>query len=94
VTEESSNLSYIVRRSAKTRQDVLASAPLTVSLLTTRAWMLGSHFVGPYTSMMGMMSKIMDGLKNFKKFLTCSDRTSKFSRRCLLAFFWRTLSSA
>jgi hypothetical protein len=83
VTEESSIL-VIVR---KRRQDVLASAPLTVSLLTTRAWMLESQLVGPYTSTMGVMSKIMDGLKNFRKFLTCSVRTSMFSRTCLLAFF-------
>ena len=89
VTEEGS----ILVRVRKTRQDILASAPLTVSLLTTRAWMLGSQAVGPYTSTMGVMSKIMDGLKNFRKFLTCSVRASKFSRMCLLAFFWRIVSS-
>ena len=49
--------------------------------------MLGSYLVGPYTSAIGVMSKIMDGLKNFRNFLTCSDRTLKFSKRCLLAFF-------
>ena len=86
-------LNYIVYGKRKKTKDILASAPLMVSLLTIRAWMLGSQLVGPYTSMMGVMSRIMDGLKNFKKLFTCSVRKSMFSRTCLLAFFWRTVSS-
>jgi len=77
----------------KGRQDVLAAAPLMVSLLTTKAWMFGSQPVGPYTSTMGVMSGIMDGLKNFIKFLTCLVLTSIFCRTCLLALFWRSASS-
>ena len=88
---EVSILVHVVRTG---RQDILASAPLTVSLLTTRAWILGSQRVGPYTSTMGVISGTMDGLKKLRKFLTCLVRTSMFSRTCLLAFFWSSASSA
>lgn len=66
---------FLCRESEKRERDVLASAPLIVSLLTTSAWILGSQRVGPYTSTMGTMSGIMDGLKKFINFLTCSVRT-------------------
>jgi len=58
----------------------LASAPLNVSLLTTNAWIFGSHPVGPYTSIMGTIDGVIVGLKNLIKASTREDRSVKDSR--------------
>jgi hypothetical protein len=51
---------------------------------------LGSQLVGPYTSTMGVMSKMMDGLKNLKKLFTSLVGTM-FYKTCLLVFLKKSI---
>ena len=71
----------------------LEAAPLNVSLLTIKAWILGSHPVGPYTSWMGTTSYTSPGRKSDRKEVTLDIRVGRSSRISLLDFLVRRASS-
>lgn len=71
----------------------LAVAPLSVSLLTTIAWMSSTSAVGPYISLIGTTSYSKPALTKARNDRTCSIRSASGSIRSLLDLFASNSSS-